>query len=145
MSTSRKRTREAAHSVRAGRLARAGEHDLQPLPEDLERYVAPPLAHKAHPHAEMDRATPTLDDEHRRYHAGATEFGFDPEAGDAAADMAGEMGQSFLEGATRGEDLSDLQAMKSDAEEDELLLLIEDEESLDADEEPEAPPTLRRR
>jgi hypothetical protein len=144
VSTIRKSTKEAAHSVRAGRLDGAGGPP-RPLPEDRERYVAPPLAHKVHPHAEMDRATPSLDDERRRYHAGATAFGFDPEAGDAAADMAGEMGQSFLEGATRGEDPSDLQAMKSDAEEGELQLLIEGEEALDADEEPEGPPTLRRR
>ena len=147
MSTTRRQTR-APEGGRADRPIGLGmgHGALRPLPEDRERYVAPPLAHKARPVAGMNRATPSLDDERRRYHAGATEFGFDPEAADAAADLAGEMGQSFLEGATRGEDLSDLQAMKSDAEEDELSLLIdENDEAFEEDEAEEEPPAPRRR
>jgi hypothetical protein len=104
-----------------------------PILDDLERFVAPPLRGKAHPPGDMDGAKPTLDDEQRRYHhhpndAGSTEFGYDPEAADAAADLAGDMGQSFLEGATRGDDVSDIVAMASDAAEDELPLLLEEME-----------------
>ncbi len=69
-----------------------------PITDDLEAFVVPPLRGKAHPPAEMDEATPTLDDENRNYHhhpsdAGTTEFGFDPDAADAAADLAGELGR----------------------------------------------------
>ena len=52
-----------------------------PLTDDLEEGIAPPLHGKAHPRAVMDEATPTLDDEKRRFRhhpmgAGATDFAF---------------------------------------------------------------------
>jgi hypothetical protein len=80
---------------------------------------------------EKNDATPTLDDEVRNYRhhpneAGTTEFAFDPEAADAAADLAGELGSQFLEGATRGEDLSSRVLSEEDQEENELPFLIED-------------------
>jgi hypothetical protein len=58
------------------------------------------------------------------------------------------MGQSFLEGATRGEDLSDLQAMRSDAEDDDLPLLIDENDQTFEDDDDEAEdeiPARRRR
>ncbi|MFT3771906.1 MAG: hypothetical protein QM820_41385 [Minicystis sp.] len=68
-----------------------------PITDDLDDSVAPPLPGKLHAIEEMDDATPTLDDEHRNYHhhpndAGSVEFGFHPEAADAAADLAGDLG-----------------------------------------------------
>lgn len=100
--------------------------------DDLDEDAAPPVPAKIHPRDEMDEATPALDDEIRRYHhhpndAGTTEFGFDPDAADAAADLAGDLGSAFLEGATRGEDMSDLAAMLDDRPDDELPLLLDEE------------------
>ncbi len=95
----------------------------------------------------MDEAAPSLDDEVALYHhprdEGASGFGFDPDAADAAADLAGDLGATFLSGATRGEDMSDL-AMSAEGGEDELPLVLDEgiEESP-----PEAPAwsPLRRR
>lgn len=103
-----------------------------PITDDLEAFVVPPLRGKAHPPAEMDEATPTLDDEKRSYHhhpsdAGTTEFGFDPDAADAAADLAGELGSTFLSGATRGEDMSDV-ITQAEGENDLPMILDEVDE-----------------
>ncbi len=103
-----------------------------PIVDDLEPFVAPPLHGKAHPPDEMDEATPTLDDEQRGYRhhpsdAGTTEFGYDPEAADAAADLAGELGATFLSGATRGEDMSDVTTSMEDREEGELPFVLDEE------------------
>jgi hypothetical protein len=103
-----------------------------PMIDDLEEEVAPPLHGKAHPRGEMDEATPTLDDENRRFHhhpndAGTTDFAFDPEAADAAADLAGDLGATFLTGATRGEDMSDLVSMAEDQAENDVPFVIEEE------------------
>lgn len=79
---------------------------------------------------------PTLDDSVRSYHhhpseAGVTDFGFDPEAADAAADLAGDLGAQFLEGATLGEDVSDVAMSHDDREEEsDTPLLLEDEDEL---------------
>ena len=83
----------------------------------------------------MDEATPALDDEVRSYHhhpseVGATAFGFDPEAGDAAADLAGELGSQFLESATRGEDMSDRMLIAEEQAEVDAALLLEEEPNL---------------
>jgi hypothetical protein len=110
--------------------------DLAP-PEELpelseeEDLVSPPIHAKDHPRPEMHDATPTLDDEVRSYHhhpndAGVTVFGFDPEAADAAADLAGELGTQFLEGATRGEDHGDRVMEAEDALDSEMPFVIED-------------------
>jgi hypothetical protein len=115
------------------------DDEIQQL-EGLDEFTSPPLRGKTHPPAEMGDATPTLDDEVRSYHhhpndAGVTEFGFDPEAADAAADLAGELGSQYLEGATRGEDLSDRVMREEDRSENEVPFLIEDElEPSDLDE-----------
>lgn len=103
---------------------------MMPAMGDLDELSAPPLPGKQHPPEDMDEATPTLDDEARSYRhhpsdAGATEFGFDPEAADAAADLAGDLGSAFLEGATRGEDLSDVAASR-DLDEDDLPLVLDE-------------------
>jgi hypothetical protein len=108
-----------------------------PITDDLEPRAAPPLHGKAHPPAEMDRAVPTLDDEVALYHrpgdSGCSGFGFDPEAADAAADLAGDLGATFLAGATFGEDMSDDDL--SPPEESELpLVLDESREDLPDDE-----------
>jgi hypothetical protein len=107
--------------------------------DDPDDPFAPPLPGKAHPPDVMDDVTPTLDDEVRSYHhhpndAGATEFGFDPEAADAAADLAGDLGSAFLEGATRGEDMGELSLGGEDREDADLpMLLDEDEEPMSED------------
>src|SRR5262245_60076328 len=101
-----------------------------PITDDLEPMVAPPLHGKAHPPSEMDEAVPTLDDEVSLYHrprdARRSAFGFDPDAADAAADMAGDLGTSFLSGATRGDDMSDVTFSREDEEESDLPLVIEE-------------------
>jgi hypothetical protein len=105
-----------------------------PLPttDDLEPYVAPPLRAKEHPPGAMDQATPSRDDEVHLYHRprdeGATAFAFDPDAADAAADLAGDLGATFLTGATRGEDVSEVVASAEEVPEDELPLVEEEGE-----------------
>jgi len=61
----------------------------------------------------MDDVVPTLDDSDRQFLHHPNEpisegFSFDPESADAAADLAGELGADFVEGATRGRDMSDV-------------------------------------
>jgi hypothetical protein len=79
----------------------------------------------------MDDATPSRDDEVNLYHRpadeNATTFDFDPDAADAAADLAGDMGATFLTGATRGEDVSDVVASEEEQEIENELLLVEEE------------------
>lgn len=117
-----------APAPRRGRAAVRAEPS--PLAGDVDELAAPPLPGKLHPPEDMDEATPTLDDEtrHYRHHpsdAGTTEFGFDPDAADAAADLAGDLGSAFLEGATRGEDISDVAASR-DIDADELPLVLDE-------------------
>lgn len=71
----------------------------------------------------MDEVVPTLDDSDRifRHHPNDSvgeRFSFDPESADAAADLAGELGSDFVEGATRGRDMSDVML----SEEEELSM-----------------------
>ncbi len=109
--------------------------------DDREEFVAPPLPAKQHPAAEMGFVVPTSDDDVRQHphhpNEGATmEFDVDPEAADAAADLAGDLGAQYLEGATFGEDVSERAIEDTEAEEAELPLLLE-EEALDTTAEPE--------
>jgi hypothetical protein len=107
-----------------------------------------------HPRRELSDAVPTLDDEVRRYRhhpndAGCIEFEVNPDAADAAADLASDLGSEFLEGATRGQDLSELVMSHEDNEED-LPYLVEDEEielseGSPAEEEQSATERTRRR
>ncbi len=65
---------------------------------------------------------PTLDDEVRGYHhhpndAGCTEFEVNLDAADAAADLASDLGAEFLEGAARGQDVSDVVMSHDDDDE----------------------------
>jgi hypothetical protein len=120
-----------------------------PILDDLDDEGRPPLAGKTHPREDMDEMTPTLDDERRHYahhpnDAGSVEFGFEPEAADAAADLAGDLGATFLEGATRGEDMSDVEATHSDADEDELTLILDEDGAEAVDEEGPRPPVRQR-
>jgi hypothetical protein len=116
---------------------------------DLDDLESPPLSSKVHPSAELSDAVPTLDDEVRDYHhhpnePGSIEFDVNPYAGDAAADLAGDLGSEFLEGATRGQDISDVLMSHDDAE-GELPYLL-DTESIaepDDDDEEEKEPTSR--
>lgn len=69
----------------------------------------------------MDDVVPTLDDSDRYFFHHPNEpvgegFSFDPESADAAADLAGELGADFVEGATNGRDMSDV--MFSEEEQD---------------------------
>jgi hypothetical protein len=148
-STARKRSESpGAPAPTAKRRASRRAHPPLPLPrpfepgraeppipilDDLDEYMAPPLHGKVHPPAEMGDAIPTLDDAVRAYHhhpndAGATEFGFDPDAADAAADLAGDLGTTFLEGATSGDDMSDIAAMHDDRDDSDVPFLLEDED-----------------
>jgi hypothetical protein len=119
--TSRK-TRSAAQPVRLDDRRHLAAITA-PLSEDFEDdHVAPPMRGKTNPRGDMEDAVPTLDDEHRSYHhhpqdtAGVL-FGFDPIAADAAADLAGELGSQFLEGATRAQDMSERVVEAEDEEE----------------------------
>jgi len=122
-----------------------------PILDDLGDEGRPPLHGKVHPRGDMDEVTPTLDDERRRYahhpsDAGAIEFGFEPESADAAADLAGELGATFLAGATRGEDMSDLEMTRSDTGDEELTLLIDEDGAEAIAEEEDTPrPSMRQR
>lgn len=98
--------------------------------DDLEEFAAPPLHGKTHPPAAMDEAVPTLDDADRmfRHHPNdqvSEGFSFDPDVGDAAADLAGDMGAEFLEGATRGRDISDMM-MSEEEHMEETPYLVEE-------------------
>ena len=104
-----------------------------PIVDDLEEFVAPPIPGKVHPPTEMGDAIPTLDDpvRHYRHHPNdndVTEFGYDREAADAAADLAGDLGSNFLEGATRGEDMSELVVESEDRADNDVPFLIETED-----------------
>lgn len=81
--------------------------------DDLDESSGPPIPSKVHPQNAMDDVVPTLDDSDRlfRHHpneSAGERFSFDPENADAAADLAGELGADFVEGATRGRDMSDV-------------------------------------
>jgi hypothetical protein len=115
-------------------------------PDDIDESTAPPLHGKTNPPAEMDGAKPSLDDEVQVYHHSpsepATHFGFDPDAADAAADLAGELGATFLAGATRGEDMSEV-TLSENEDENEVPLVLE--EAPGEDEGGESLPLPRRR
>lgn len=108
------------------------------LADDEDRFTRPPLRGKATPHRDMGNVTPTLDDPRRDYHhhpndPATTDFDVDPDAADAAADLAGDLGAQFLEGATMVEDMSERAIIDADAsEEAELPYLFE--ESMEEDE-----------
>lgn len=130
----------------------AGELD-EPFIDMLDAAAAPPLRGKVNPRSEISDVIPTLDDEVRGYHhhpndAGCTEFEVNPDAADAAADLASDLGAEFLEGATRGQDISDV-VMSHDDDDGDLPYLLEDEdvESVepDAEGEDEQPVTQRMR
>jgi hypothetical protein len=121
---------------------------VRPDPTTLGDDVGPPLHGKTDPPDAMDDTLPTLDDERRNYHhhpseTGAVDFEFDPLAGDAAADLAGDFGSQFLEGATRGEDLSERALAHEDDSDAPLDLLLDDaerEEEAESMEETDEPP-----
>ena len=123
-----------------------GEPNIDAL-DDLD---APPLHSKVHPSNDISDVVPTLDDEVRGYHhhpndAGTTEFDVDPGTSDAAADLAGDLGSEFLEGATRGQDMSDV-IMSRDEAESELPFLFDTEAVYDTEPGPpdeDAQPTQR--
>jgi hypothetical protein len=102
-----------------------------PRVNDLDELEEPPIPGKVHPSGEISDVVPTLDDEVRNYHhhpnePGSIEFEVDPYAGDAAADLAGDLGSEFLEGATRGQDLSDVLATRDDRETEAPLVYTEE-------------------
>ncbi|WP_437728993.1 hypothetical protein [Sorangium sp. So ce861] len=136
----------------AARWAGAIELD-EPFADVIDAAAAPPLRGKVRPRSELSDVIPTLDDEVRGYHhhpndAGCTEFEVNPDAADAAADLASDLGAEFLEGATKGQDISDV-VMSHDDDDGDLPYLLEDEEvesvDPDADEDDEQPVTQRMR
>lgn len=142
------RTPEAA-PLRAG-LKELDEPFAYDVRDDAE--ASPPLRGKVHPRSDLSDAVPTLDDEVRRYHhhpndAGCIEFEVNPDAADAAADLASDLGSEFLEGATKGQDLSDV-VMSHEDDDGDLPYLLEDEElepsDQDIEPEEEEPPVTKR-
>lgn len=128
-------TSPPAESTR--RRASSPALDGEPNVDALDDLDAPPLHSKVHPSNEISDVVPTLDDEVRGYHhhpndAGTTEFDVDPDTSDAAADLAGDLGSEFLEGATRGQDISDV-IMSRDEAENELPFLFDTEVLSDPD------------
>lgn len=134
--TTKRKTRTAAPPERRPDESGAWKA-LDPRSEapanDYDAFTAPPLHAKTNPPAEMNDAALPIDDERRagQHHpqdSGVTDFEFEPEAADAAADLAGELGSQFLEGATRGEDLSARVSESEDSEEaHDLPFLVEEE------------------
>lgn len=130
--------------------------DTPPATEETidDEFEAPPIRGKEHPSAALSDAVPTLDDESRNYHhhpneSGVVDFDVDPYAADAAADLAGDLGSEFLEGATRGQDMSDVMMTRDDQEgeagflyEEEMLGGPEEEEE-EAERPPESRPVAR--
>jgi hypothetical protein len=93
-----------------------------------DEFGAPPLHGKMHPH-DMHFIVPTIDDSHHPHHpneAMSSEFDVDPDASDAAADLAGDLGAQFLEGITYGEDMSERALEDAEALENELPYLVEE-------------------
>jgi hypothetical protein len=122
-STPKSALERAARDQAARRHASPPEEgDLRGEPTlfDFDEIESPPLSGKVHPSAELSDAVPTLDDEVRDYRhhpneSGSVEFDVNPYSGDAAADLASDFGSEFLEGATRGQDLSDVIMSHDDA------------------------------
>ncbi|KYF52919.1 hypothetical protein BE08_20330 [Sorangium cellulosum] len=135
------RPRKQAEAPRTA-ADRFGTSELdEPFADMMDAAAAPPLRGKVNPRSELSDVIPTLDDEVRGYHhhpndAGSTEFEVNPDAADAAADLASELGAEFLEGATKGQDISDV-AMSHDDDDGDLPYLLEDEdiESVEPDDE----------
>ncbi|XYI03466.1 hypothetical protein ACMHYB_28325 [Sorangium sp. So ce1128] len=147
------RPRKPAEAPRAAASRLVTSELDEPFTDMMDAGAAPPLRGKANPRSEFSDVIPTLDDESRGYHhhpndAGCTEFEVNPDAADAAADLASDLGAEFLEGATKGQDISDV-AMSHDDDDGDLPYLLEDEdvESVepDAEEEDEQPVTQRMR
>lgn len=92
--------------ARKDREARVLPLRSQPTALNLreDAYEAPPLAGKLHPPADMEFVVPSSDDARRMNRRDYTEFDVDPVAADAAADLAGDLGVQFLEGALDGEE-----------------------------------------
>lgn len=117
---------------------------------DPDLDVTPPMPAKVHPRQDMDDAYPSIDDSDRPYlhhptDAAAVDFEVDPESADAAADLAGDLGAQFLEGATFGEDLSERAVEHEDEVDTELPYVVEDEsEGLEGDAIVASPPPPER-
>lgn len=87
----------------------------------------------------MHDAYPSIDDADRPYlhhptDANAVDFEVDPASADAAADLAGDLGAQFLEGATYGEDRSERANEHEDEADTELPYVVDDESEGLADE-----------
>jgi hypothetical protein len=103
--------------------------------DNLMDQATPPLAGKTHPRDAMDEAVPTLDDSDRVFLHHPNQpigegFSYDPVSADAAADMAGDLGAEFLEGATRGRDMSDM-ILSEDERNEETPFIVEDLDLMD--------------
>ena len=108
------------------RPGRSRPTDPEELPSD--DFGAPPLHGKVHPH-DMHFIVPSVDDGRHPHHPNeplAAEFDVDPDNGDAAADLAGDLGAQFLEGITYGEDMSERVLEDAEAQENEIPFLVED-------------------
>jgi hypothetical protein len=101
----------------------------------------------------MGFVVPTPDDNdvfshpHHPNDSGVAEFAVNPDAADAARDLAGDLGAQFLEGVTFGEDVSERAIEDAEANDAELPFLLEPEASdpiMDDDLEP-APIARKRR
>ena len=142
-------------SVSHARSPRKG--DSSPLRlDDLDESFAPPIPSKVHPQSAMDDVVPTLDDSDRQFLHHPNEpvgegFSFDPGNADAAADLAGELGADFVEGATNGRDMSDVRLSEEEdvgGESSFVVEMIDESDEGDIEEEAlvgiEMPPEERR-
>ena len=117
------------------RIREGSPEAFEVLDGDGDEFSAPPLHGKVHPAHEMGFIVPTSDDEIRNEHhhpqdAASVGFDADPDAGDAAADLASDLGAQFLEGATYAEDMSERAIRDAEIAENDLPFLVEDEEPI---------------
>lgn len=115
---SAKSTKTHTNALSHARSSREGDSSILQV-DELDESYAPPIPSKVHPQNAMDDVVPTLDDSDREFFHHPNEsvgegFSFDPGNADAAADLAGELGADFVEGATRGRDMSDVMFSEED-------------------------------
>ncbi len=92
----------------------------------LETGASAPTVHAVQALSRFDDL-PDSGERGRAEDANVMVFDFDPGHGDAAEDLAGELGAQFIEGATRVEDLSDRVNSADVASEADVPMLVEDE------------------
>jgi hypothetical protein len=88
------------------------QEELTRLSTDADENESPPLHGKSNPKSDMGFVELSSDDDTRnlRHHpndSGVVDFEVDPDRADAAADLAGDLGMTFLEAAVEGEETTE--------------------------------------